>query len=219
MSLADDLDPRSVPEGLQHLLAHLDDPDVAARVQEGRPTRPGSRRAAVLVMLGQTGRDVTFTERAAHMRTHAGQMSFPGGALEPGETPVEAALREAQEEVGLDPSRVTVLGQLPPAHVAASGFDVAGIVGTWDGADDLLAIDPNEVAAIHRFGVDELADPAHRATWRIGNGHQGPAFVMDDIFIWGFTAHLVDCLLDLGGWARPWDDSLVLSVPPRFFRR
>lgn len=219
MSLADGLDPRSLPEVLQHLAGQLADPAATARASASRPARPGARKAAVLVMLGEQGRDVTFTERAAHMRTHAGQVSFPGGSLEVGETPVQAALREAHEEIGIDPSRVTVLGQLPPAHVAASGFDVAGIVGLWDGADDLLAVDANEVAAIHRFGVRVLADPAHRVTWRLPSGHEGPAFVVDDVFVWGFTAHLVDCLLDLGGWSVPWDRDDVRTVPPRFLRR
>ncbi len=218
MSVPDLLDPRGLPPAVWRLVSQLSHPGVAAMVQESRPVRTGSRQAAVLIMLGADGEDITFTERAAHMRTHPGQMSFPGGGVDPGEGVVEAALREAQEEVGLHPSRVTVLGQLPPSHVAASGYDVAGIVGLWDGADDLLAIDANEVAAIHRFAISDLADPSHRVTWQIPGGHHGPGFAMGDIFIWGFTAHLVDCMLALGGWAQAWDPSARLDVPERFFR-
>lgn len=214
-------DPRALPPELAGLAGALEDAQTLhGRVTAARPPREGSRRAAVLIMIGEEELDLTFTERSATMRKHPGQISFPGGALDAGETAVQAALREAQEEIGLAPSRAKVLGQLPPAHVNASAFDVKGIVATWDGqrADAITPVDPAEVAAIHRYPIRDLADPAHRRTAEIPSGYRGPAFVMDEIFIWGFTAHLVDCVLDLGGWQRPWDRERVEPVPGRFLR-
>ncbi|MEL4503626.1 CoA pyrophosphatase [Luteococcus sp. H138] len=214
-------DPRELPDELVGLAGALEDVQALhGRVSRPRPPREGSRRAAVLIMIGEDELDLTFTERSETMRKHPGQISFPGGALDAGESAVQAALREAHEEIGLAPSRAKVLGQLPPAHVAASAFDVKGIVATWDGQaqDAITPINPAEVAAIHRYPIRDLADPAHRLTAEIPSGYRGPAFVMDEIFIWGFTAHLVDCVLDLGGWQRPWDHDRVAPVPRRFLR-
>ncbi|MDN5564011.1 MAG: CoA pyrophosphatase [Luteococcus sp.] len=214
-------DPRALPEELAPLATALDgEAELHRRVTRPRPPREGSRRAAVLIMISEDDLDITFTERSGTMRKHPGQISFPGGALDEGEGPVEAALREAWEEIGLVPSRAKVLGRLPAAHVAASAFDVAGVVATWDGeqAAGIAPVDPAEVASIHRFRIDELADPEHRVSAVIPSGYRGPAFAMGEIFIWGFTAHLVDCILDLGGWRRPWDTSREEPVPWRFLR-
>lgn len=227
--MSQSVDPRQVPELLHPLLDRLADPaSLEQRIASGRVVadgvpsvrRPqGRRSAAVLLMIGESDLDLTFTERAATLRNHPGQISFPGGRIEPGESRVDAALRETDEEIGLPPSQVRVLGQLPPAHVAASGFDVAGIVGLWDGEQPIHAVNASEVALVHRFRLTDLADPSHRVGWRIPSGHTGPAFVFDDVMVWGFTAHLVDCLLEVSGLARPWDANVVLDVPPRFFRR
>ncbi|MEL4358322.1 MULTISPECIES: NUDIX hydrolase [unclassified Luteococcus] len=214
-------DPRELPTELVALAGALENTEALhGRVSESRPPKQGSRRAAVLIMIGEQELDLTFTERSGTMRKHPGQISFPGGALDEGESAVQAALREAHEEIGLAPSRARVLGQLPPAHVNASAFDVKGIVAAWDGQGDtpIAPVDPAEVAAIHRYPIRDLADPANRLTAEIPSGYRGPAFVMDDIFIWGFTAHLVDCVLDLGGWQRPWDPGRVQPVPRRFLR-
>ncbi|MGO4956806.1 NUDIX hydrolase [Luteococcus sp. Sow4_B9] len=214
-------DPRQLPQELGGLTDSLGDAEqLVERVTAPRPTRPGSRRAAVLMMIGEEELDLTFTERSAIMRKHPGQISFPGGALEEGEGPVEAALREAHEEIGLAPSRAKVMGRLPAAHVAASAFDVAGIVAAWDGEGDstITPVDAREVAAIHRYRIEDLADPQNRVTAVLPNGYSGPAFSMGEIFIWGFTAHLTDCLLDLGGWRRAWNPNLQVEVPQRFLR-
>ncbi len=189
-----------------------------------RPGR-GVRAAAVLALLTDTPRpDLTFIERAATLRQHAGQMAFPGGGIEAGDADeVAAALRETREEIGLDPHRVTVLGRLPTTHVAASGFDVVTIVGVWSGREPVGAVDPLEVSSVHRFAIDDLASPEHRRTVRHPSGYRGPAFVFGDvpggpIVVWGFTGHLVDRLLSLGGWEQPWDRSRVMDIPARFLR-
>ena len=191
----------------------------------GSPRVGGRRSAAVLALLADTPRpDLTFIERAATLRQHAGQMAFPGGGIDAGDADeVAAALRETHEEIGLPPEAVTVLGKLPSARVAASGFDVVTVVATWSGAEPIGAVDPREVSSVHRFSIDQLADSEHRRTVRLPTGYQGPAFVFDGseggpIVVWGFTGHLVDRILTLGGWQRPWDPSVVVDIPPRFLR-
>ncbi|QLQ14771.1 MAG: CoA pyrophosphatase [Micropruina sp.] len=129
---------------------------------------------------------------------------------------VFAALREAEEEVGVEPATVTVLGVLPPAQVRATGFDVTGVVGWWREPVALRPVDVGEVAAVHQLPVAALVDPANRLTWEHPSGFSGPGFVIGDLFIWGFTAHLLDGLLDLAGWAEPWDAARTSSIPRRF---
>lgn len=219
-----------VPSSLDRLRAGLASPEDAARVVAGRPGVPGHRRAAVLVLLwartaptaseiGETaGLRLVAIEKTGHLRRHAGQVAFPGGRLEPGETAVEAALREANEEVGVEASGVEVLGQLPPASVHASGFDVESVVAWWRAPVPLVPVDLGEVAAVHQLSVPALVDPANRVTADHPSGHRGPTFLVGDLFIWGLTGHLISGLLDLAGWSVPWDSSRGREIPPRFLR-
>jgi len=184
-----------------------------------------NRRAAVLALLWSDAAApevadlrVVAVEKTAHLRQHAGQVAFPGGRIEAGESAVEAALREASEEVGVEASGVEVLGELPPASVMASGFDVRTVVGWWTAPVGLRPVDVGEIAAVHQIRVGDLIDPANRATWVHPSGHSGPVFCIDDLFVWGLTGHLISSLLDLAGWARPWDAERRLPIPERFFR-
>ena len=79
----------------------------------------------------QRGPDLLLTERAHDMRSHPGQVSFPGGSIDAGETPVQAALREAEEETGLDPAGVEVFGELPELWLPPSNFAVTPVLGWW----------------------------------------------------------------------------------------
>lgn len=180
----------------------------------------GGRRAGVLMLFtNEADPHVTVIERATTLRRHAGQVAFPGGAMEPGDdTIIHAALREAREEVGLEPNLVKVLGDLPVAWVPASNYDVTPVLGVWDGSQELWPADPAEVGAVHSLSALQLADPAVRVRGRHPGGYIGPAFRMGELFIWGFTAHLLDEALDLAGWARPWDSSRLVDVPDRFLR-
>ncbi len=180
----------------------------------------GGRRAGVLMLFtNESDPLVTVIERATTLRRHAGQVAFPGGAMEPADhTVVDAALREAEEEVGLDPALVRVLGELPVAWVPASNYDVTPVLGVWDAGRQLWPADPGEVGAVHSLRISALSDPAVRVRGRHPGGYMGPAFAMGELFIWGFTAHLLDEALDLAGWARPWDASRVEQVPKRFLR-
>jgi 8-oxo-dGTP pyrophosphatase MutT (NUDIX family) len=174
------------------------------------PPAEGGRRSAVLVLFGEgpSGPDLLFIERASTLRSHAGQPAFPGGALDDTDDgPVAAALREAQEEVGLDPAGVDILGTLPDLYLPPSGFVVTPVVGWWRDPHEVRVVDEAEVAAVARVPIADLADPANR--WRVThpNGWLGPAFEVGDMLIWGFTAGLTDRLLAFGGWELPWDHS------------
>ncbi len=172
-----------------------------------------------MLLTDESDPDITVIERATTLRRHAGQVAFPGGAMEDTDaTVIDAALREAQEEVGLDPSLVRVLGSLPVAFVPASNYDVTPVLGVWDGSMDLWPADPGEVGAVHSLKMSALAAPEVRVRGRHPSGYTGPAFAMGELFIWGFTAHLLDEALDLAGWSRPWDASCVVGVPARFLR-
>lgn len=215
----------SIPPSLDALRAGLASAPATARVVADRPGR-GGRSAAVLILLSGApaaeagsieGLSLVTIEKSPHLRSHAGQIAFPGGAIEPDDaSPVAAALREAREEVGVEESSVEVLGMLPAAHVVASGFDVASVVGWWRRPVPLRPVDLHEVAAVHVPLVSRLVDPANRRTSVHPSGHRGPAFVLDDLFIWGFTGHLLDGLLRLAGWEEPWDRSLTTEIPDRF---
>ncbi len=208
------------PDWLEPLTRSLAQPDRLAEVVALRPG-VGARRAAVLVLLGSgpEGPEILFVERASTMRTHAGQIAFPGGAVDAGDLDLaDTALREGVEETGLDRAGVEILGSLPAAHVEVSGFDVTAVIGWWFAPSPVAAVDLREAASILIVPVSRLTDPAHRARVRHPSGYTGPAFEVDDHLIWGLTAHLLDGVLDLAGWQRPYDETRTLPIPERYLR-
>ena len=178
------------------------------------------RPAAVLVPIiaHETGATVLLTRRADGLTSHPGQIAFPGGRLDPGETAVEAALREAQEEVGLDPASVEVFGRLPQLWLPPSNFAVTPILGWWRDPGEVSIVSAAEVHAIHRAPIAELLDPEHRIQVRHpAIGYESPGFLIGpdkDVILWGFTGGIIARLFDFLGWTRPWDQSRVRDLPP-----
>ena len=173
------------------------------------------RRSAVLLLFGEGlahGPDILITERAATLRAHAGQAAFPGGGLDPldgdpaGQGPIRAALREAQEEAGVDPAGVSVFGVLPELYLPPSDFLVTPVLGWWRVPTPPRPGSPTEVARVCRVALADLVDPGHRIRVRHSSGFKGPAFLVDELLVWGFTAGVLDAVLRLGGWARDWDE-------------
>jgi 8-oxo-dGTP pyrophosphatase MutT (NUDIX family) len=177
------------------------------------------RQSAVLMLFGDEldhGPDVLLIQRAASMRTHGGQPAFPGGAMDDGDSgPAATALREAQEETGLDPSGVVVISTLPALWVPVSGFSVTPVLGYWHTPSTVSAVDVNEVSAVVRVPVADLVDPANRVRVRHQGGYIGPAFTVGGLLVWGFTGGLLATLLDVAGWAKPWDESRIVPLEER----
>jgi 8-oxo-dGTP pyrophosphatase MutT (NUDIX family) len=184
------------------------------------PPEGGGRPSAVLMLFSAgdddagAGPDVLLTERAHTMRSHPGQVSFPGGALEVDDNgPVDAALREAAEETGLDRTGVDVLGQLPSLFLPPSGFVVTPVLARWRSPSRVAVVDEAEVARVVRAPLDELLDPANRFVSRHPSGYLGPAFRVQGLYVWGFTAGLLSRLLAIAGLERPWDTSRQEDLP------
>ncbi|AXI78809.1 NUDIX hydrolase [Peterkaempfera bronchialis] len=199
--------------------------DAAERVEPQQlsrflPPPVGGRRSAVLMLFGEQaeGPDLLLIERARSLRSHAGQPSFPGGALDPedgdpsGPGPVNAALREAQEETGLDPAGIQVFGVLPDLYIPVSDFVVTPVLGWWRSPSPVGPVDPAEVASVFRVPVADLTDPANRARLRHPSGFTGPAFLVAGQVVWGFTAGVIDRVLHYSGLERPWDHSRVVRL-------
>ncbi|MFI8947480.1 NUDIX hydrolase [Streptomyces sp. NPDC053750] len=191
------------------------------------PENGAGRQSAVLILFGggedvrgeggqgsiegARGPELLLMERAGSLRSHAGQPSFPGGALDPedgdpqGDGPLRAALREAEEETGLDPAGVQLFGVLPKLYIPVSGFVVTPVLGWWREPSPVGVVDPNETARVFTVPVADLTDPANRVTAVHPRGHRGPAFLVESALVWGFTAGVIDRLLHFAGWERPWD--------------
>jgi len=204
------------------------------------PVAPDSRPAAVLILFGvldatpseraaadtavSRDLDVLLLARAATLRSHPGQVAFPGGRVDPGDDgPVAAALREAQEETGLDPAGVEVLGALETIPLAFSRHLVTPVLGWWRRPSPVRVVDEGESADVFRAPVADLLSPANRGVTVLRNGGRemrGPAFHVgrgpEAHLVWGFTAMVLDVLFDRLGWTEPWDATreLPLELPP-----
>jgi 8-oxo-dGTP pyrophosphatase MutT (NUDIX family) len=188
------------------------------------PADGSGRHSAVLILFAQSessggaggpdNADVLLIQRSDGLRRHAGQVAFPGGATEPEDVSATAtALREGAEEVGLQPDTVDVLTELPALWLPPSGFVVTPVVGYWRSPHPVGVVDVGEVAGVHRVAVSELARPANRFLVRHPSGYTGPGFAVDGLFVWGFTAGLLDRMLRLAGWEQPWDRRQSRPLP------
>ena len=184
------------------------------------PADGSARESAVLLLFGEgpDGPDLLLTERSHTMRSHPGQVSFPGGRLDPGETAEEAALREAWEETGLDPDGVDVAGRLPALWIPFSNHAVVPIIAWWREPSAVSARSPEEVHAVYRVPVSDLTDPAHR----IRVGFPGrlemlmPGFLIGpakDVILWGFTGGIINQFFTYLGWISEIPDAPIKELP------
>ena len=212
------------------------------------------RQSAVLILFGALdeipsryrehtqgpGRDldVLLVQRSAGLRSHPGQVAFPGGRLDPPdgelgtlrEVPggrisaphARAALREAREETGLDPSGVEVLGALHEVPLPVSNHMVTPVIGWWCSPSPVDVVDHAESSLVFRVPVLDLINPAHRYYATVTRGNQtykSPAFdlsvagVDGTVTVWGFTGVVLDRVLDRLGWAVEWDRSVKRPAP------
>ena len=225
-------------------LAALAEAAAAARGSDGfeafaeLPTPADARPAAVLILFGvldslpsdhdaqaravSRDLDVLLLARATTLRSHPGQVAFPGGRLDPGDDgPVSAALREAREETGLDTAGVEVLGTLENIPLLYSQHLVTPVLAWWRHPSPIRVVDEAESAAVFRAPVADLLDPANRGSTvirRDGQEWRGPGFRVHhptgEHLVWGFTGLVLEGLFDRLGWTEPWDADREILLDP-----
>lgn len=211
------VDPATVPDWLAPLVR-----STAGLTSAGLGWIPGpppgsGRPAAVLVLFGQdavTGNpDVLLQLRSDTLPSHPGQVCFPGGAVDDTDDgPVATALREAAEEVGVRACDVRPVAVMPALYLPPSDFVVTPVLGHWERPGPVSPVDPAETAAVARVPLQVLADPANRVTVRGPSGFAHPGFVTPGMLVWGFTGGLLDAVLAMGGWERPWQRAVHYDV-------
>jgi 8-oxo-dGTP pyrophosphatase MutT (NUDIX family) len=165
--------------------------------------RPAARKASVLMGLFEQENEIylAFIRRASTLRDHRGEIAFPGGAVDPTDVSlIETAMREAQEEIGLDPSRVEVLGIMQPVFTVVSNFLITPVVAFLPEGPGLLRLQTSEVAEVLLLPLQGLADPAifHTEEWmRDGMRRTVYFYNYGSYRIWGATARILNALLQL----------------------
>ncbi|HEX2286108.1 MAG TPA: CoA pyrophosphatase [Mycobacterium sp.] len=179
----------------------------------------GRRDAAVLVLFSgpeespsgglPDDADLLVTVRASTLRHHAGQAAFPGGAADPGDDgPVHTALREANEETGIDTTRLHPLATLERMFIPPSGFHVVPVLAYSADPGPVAVANEAETAIVARVPVRAFINPENRImVYRKENTRRfaGPAFLLNEMLVWGFTGQVISAMLDVAGWAKPWD--------------
>jgi 8-oxo-dGTP pyrophosphatase MutT (NUDIX family) len=233
------LDAATAPSWLKPLLDNVADVPRAYRarmpadvldaitVANTAATLTGAKRdAAVLVLFSgpfdspsggpPPDADLLLTVRASTLRQHAGQAAFPGGAADPGDGgPVGTALREANEETGVDVTRLQPLATLDRMFIPPSGFHVVPVLAYSPDPGPVGVVDESETAIVARVPVRAFVNPENRLTvYRKENTARfaGPAFMLNQMLVWGFTGQVISAILDVAGWAQPWDTDDVREL-------
>ena len=160
--------------------------------------------------------DLLLTVRASTLRHHAGQAAFPGGASDPGDTgPVDTALREAREETGIDTRRLQPLATLEKTFIPPSGFHVVPVLAFSPDPGPVSVMDEAETAIVARVPLRAFVNPENRLmVYRntLTRRFAGPAFLLNEMLVWGFTGQVISALLDCAGWALPWNTDDVREL-------
>ncbi len=199
----------------------------ASSIAAMRGPHPSGREAAVLVLFSgpesapadggvPDDADLLVTVRASTLRHHAGQAAFPGGASDPtDEGPVATALREAHEETGIDLSRLHPLATMERTFIAPSRFHVVPVLAYSPDPGPVVVVNEAETAIVARVPVRAFINPANRLmVYRgdLGRRWAGPAFLLNEMLVWGFTGQVISAVLDVAGWAQPWDTTDVREL-------
>lgn len=238
-STRDGLFPDAAPAWLKPLVDNLDQvPDAYRRrvpsdvlagivAANNQAARAGALRdAAVLVLFSGPAEgappllpedaDLLVTVRASTLRHHAGQAAFPGGATDPGDDgPVGTAFREAWEETGIDTSRLYPLATLEKMFIPPSGFHVVPVLAYSPDPGPVAVVNESETAVVARVPVRAFINPENRLmVYREANTSRfaGPAFLLNEMLVWGFTGQVISAILDVAGWAKPWNTEDVRGL-------
>jgi 8-oxo-dGTP pyrophosphatase MutT (NUDIX family) len=188
-------EPADVPVHIRGLLAALCDARPEQLSTNDPPaTAVADRQAAVLVLLSDSeqGLSVVLLRRSNVLRDHPGEVAFPGGSREPGDRdPAATALREATEEINLDPDSAIPLISLPRLLIRASGFDVTAVIAYWREPGSVQPVDPAETDRVFTVALSTLSDAARWHHYETGYW-SGPAIFLDGhTRLWGYTAELL----------------------------
>jgi 8-oxo-dGTP pyrophosphatase MutT (NUDIX family) len=192
---------QEVAQALRERLEAVERHDFLIDAIEGQ--RPDARRAAVLICLFDQDAEphLVFIRRATGLRSHSGEIAFPGGSVDPGDaSPAFTALREAQEEIGLDPSRVDLLGIMLPVFTVVSNFLITPVVGYLPHGPGNLRLQASEVDELLLFPLEGLMNPSiyHTEEWTRGGVARTVYFYDYGSYrVWGATARMLNALLEL----------------------
>ncbi|MGA9373525.1 MAG: NUDIX hydrolase [Mycobacterium sp.] len=160
--------------------------------------------------------DLLVTVRASTLRNHSGQAAFPGGVSDPDDDgPVFTALREAREETGVDTDRLVPLAVLDRMFLPPNGFHVVPVLAYSPDPGPVRVVDPGEAAIVARVPLRAFINPENRLmVYRAASASRfvGPAFLLNQMLVWGFTGQVIAAILDVAGWAQPWDTGHVREL-------